>query len=666
MKRALRGVFGVLFLLLAILGFTSALSRVSERETSLGSKETLRSAYELWRSDRESREDAASVDVALGWSKGLSREFTRAHGWAKFDLDSGDVSVELEGLPPSGFDFWLVDNQPGAGRSAAPEPGDDFIRVGSFRSDGSPVHLTRRLDGGELRDFEIDLAVVSPTGRDPGESGLLFGAPTLFERVYARTRQGLASRNDSKRMAATFDGPVLLRAFALPAVEAAPANVDFEALVTKGRDTFFRQTFAGNGRTCGTCHPAANNLTLDPQFIATLAPDDPLFVAETNPDLAQNFEKPELMRQLGLILENVDGFDNLAQKFVLRAVPPTLALPVQTQAPPNIVARIVDGTSNPPRQRTGWGGDGSPGSGTLREFALGAVRQHFTLTLQRQAGKDFRLPTDEELDALEAFQLSLGRQQDLNLGRLQLKGAGPARGQQIFRTLIPVPFLGLAAGKCNACHGNAGARDSIVPGNFVINFNTGVENIPNQPADLIDPTNPPDGGFGTARRGAAFGNGTFSTTPVVESADTAPFFHNNAVATIEDAVRFYSTAAFNNSPAGRLVGGIRLKDNESLLVAQFLRVINALENVRSASAYQTGTVKVGVDFAANLGLAAAELEDAVDVLAAVGLHPDAVALLGEAQSITESAAAETDPAEQKALVARALALQTLARAALVR
>ena len=63
----------------------------------------------------------------------------------------------------------------------------------------------------------------------------------------------------------------------------------------------------------------------------------------------------------------------------------------------------------------GWAGDGSPGEGTLREFAIGAVVQHFPLSLDRVPGVDFKLPTQDQLDAMEAFQLSLGRQTDLNL-----------------------------------------------------------------------------------------------------------------------------------------------------------------------------------------------------------------------------------------------------------
>src|SRR6266498_2209801 len=77
-----------------------------------------------------------------------------------------------------------------------------------------------------------------------------------------------------------------------------------------GADIFFKETFNGNGRTCGTCHPAENNLTIDPAFIATLPANDPLFVAEFMPALSKNFENPILMRQFGLILENVDGFDH--------------------------------------------------------------------------------------------------------------------------------------------------------------------------------------------------------------------------------------------------------------------------------------------------------------------------------------------------------------------
>ncbi len=57
---------------------------------------------------------------------------------------------------------------------------------------------------------------------------------------------------------------------------------------------------------------------------------------------------------------------------------------------------------------------------------------------------------------------------------------------------------------------------------------------------------PRDDGFGIP------GDGTFNTPPLVEAADTGPFFHNNARATIEQAVAFYNSDAFNNSPSGQV------------------------------------------------------------------------------------------------------------------
>src|SRR4029078_5867105 len=95
-----------------------------------------------------------------------------------------------------------------------------------------------------------------------------------------------------------------------------------------GADIFFTETFGGNGRTCGTCHPASNNTTIDPRFVSSLHasnPNDPLFVFETNPALA-NLEVGDRLFQNGVILENVDGFEDATHKFVLRGVPHVLSV----------------------------------------------------------------------------------------------------------------------------------------------------------------------------------------------------------------------------------------------------------------------------------------------------------------------------------------------------
>jgi mono/diheme cytochrome c family protein len=436
-------------------------------------------------------------------------------------------------------------------------------------------------------------------------------------------------------------GALLAAALSLAACDAAPPDPQ-AALIAKGRDIFFNETFNGNGRTCGTCHREEKNFTLDPAFIATLPKNDALFVAEFNPDLKQNFENPRLMREFGLILENQDGFDDLPNRFNMRGVPHVLAM--------------RNSIASPQGPRTGWSGDGAPGDGSLRAFATGAVIQHFTKTLNRVAGVDFRLPTDPELDALEAFQLSLGRQSDLQLP-LALRGTVARRGQEI--------FLDDRLGKCNVCHRNAGANQA--DGNNA-NFNTGVEDLPDQPARLTGEKVPRDDGFGTP------GDGTFNTPPLVEAADSGPFFHNNAVATIEAAVGFYDGEAFNNSPAGKFLASIdpngvaiELDGTQIAAVAAFLRVINALENIRQSLELLAQSEALSFFERAQarqlLKRAVSETGDSIAVLTGGGLHPDAVAPLVEARRLAERAADSLF--FRRSLAREAIQAQNRARAQLI-
>ena len=456
----------------------------------------------------------------------------------------------------------------------------------------------------------------------------------MVTRIQCERRLALARRG---LLGIFVAGPLLLSA-----CKTIPPDPD-QALIAKGKDIFFNEIFAGNGRTCGTCHREEKNFTIDPAFIASLPDDDPLFVAERNPKLKENFENPALMRQFGLILENQDGFGDLENNFNMRGVPHTLALPTS-----------VDSPQGP---RTGWSGDGAPGDGSLRSFATGAVIQHFTKSLDRVAGVDFRLPTDEELDALDAFQLSLGRQQELALP-LPLKGTVENRGQEI--------FVDNTLGKCNICHFNAGAN-AVLGGQNVgnANFNTGVEDLPDQPQDLTGELVPPDDGFGTP------GDGTFNTPPLVEAADTGPFFHNNSIETIEGAVAFYSGDAFNNSPSGQLLAsfdpnniGIKLDATQIVEVAAFLRVINALENIRvSIELLEQSNQAKGAQAKQLLRRAVAETNDSIGVLAGGGLQPQAVAFLRKAKHLTRQAVRYSY--NRRHLARKAISQQEKARAELV-
>ncbi len=406
-----------------------------------------------------------------------------------------------------------------------------------------------------------------------------------------------------------------------------PGNVPDAALINEGRELFFNETFLGNGRTCGTCHPENNNFTLDPEFIATLPKDDPLFIAERpepNP-LAHNFEKPKLMRELGLILENTNGFDDLENNFTLRSVSHVLALPTSLTPP---TAAADDGTTVAPVERTGWSGDGSPvgfagTNGSLRDFTQGAIRQHFPKSLGREEGVDFRLATDHELDALEAYMLSLGRQQEYDdFSSIQLTDAKSEQGR------LNYIGEGLPQGSlnCNACHFNGGANtdpdfdfpESVTPAAFELSnrsFAPRVEELLDQPGDSISRNGelPFDDGF-------ADGTDLFNVPTVIEAADTGPFFHSNQIDTVEGMVGFYATKRHLRN--GEVLDAIvPLNGSQVVNVAAFIRVLNADENLRSALQLISQSEQMsGSDAEINRKMAESQIIDAIEVLQGGKLH----------------------------------------------
>lgn len=680
----------------------------------------VKAQYEEWARSQDAAGGDANIVVALGRPRTHVKEGRAASGWSKLDFKNGRVSAELGGLPEGkAYDLWLLDNTDGEGLSAMPEAADKLVRVGALVKSGDVSKIDAAVEAGLFDRFQPDMVVVSVAGQKPTQDTTLLGSLTLFQRMYT------ALGSPSRLMASDFssavqrgaapagDDSILSVRSAYAANVFVDADVVFKTLVRTGANLFINETFSGNGRTCATCHPALNNTTIDVPFIASLSDTDPLFSAEFIPALAQNFENPTLMRNVALIQENLDGFDNLATKFVMRSVPHTLAL--KTSLAPtsfpfdNSVPANTNFPAGYPAQRTGWGGDGAPNGGSLRDFATGAVTQHFTLTLARAPGADFRLPTPAELDAMEAFQLALGRQAEVNITALKLRNPKARAGRDMFNRLDtgnpPKPSVGLApnpfpqgpplpAGKCALCHENAGATLNVraftelfnnlgVPlptltGNA--NFATGINDLSALPANLYDAAhNPRDGGFGViphdnttplpqngnapcANGRGGFGVVTlpggvlppglceedFNTPPLIEAADTPPFFHNNAVNTIEAAAAFYNDDAFNNSVGGQLLKaldtngvGVKLDTTQVSAIAAFLRVLNALENIRQARETMDGAIIALVtnsseDVDTLLNNARAEAEDAMIVLQEGHLHPAGVKQLKSAVSTLNS------------------------------
>lgn len=665
---------------LFLTGKSSSETESAPASLGLSSVETLNANYKAWEEQYVKNGGDRNMVLAMGWFKGLSTGESKASGMARLNLVDGVVSVEINGLPKEeNWDLWMIDSAAG---SIMPESNDAMRRLGSLSSDGKIASFYANLGSDTFATFDMDLIIVTKAGMSPMEDRTLIGTTSLFPRLYRSAQLGkfgvladadpVPAAPDKRNVFERVVDTIIPSASAQIGPDPSPSTPQ-ELLIAAGRTSFLNDTFNGNGRTCATCHREDNNLTIDPEFIATLPPNDPLFVAEFVPALANNFEKPVLMRKLGLILENADGFNNLATRFVMRGVPHTLALLPNTLTP---VAGGGDGTTIPPNERTGWGGDGAPGTGTLREFIIGAITQHYPKRTNRVVGVDFTLPTVAQLDALEAFQKSTGRRQDLVLqgpGALSLKSEIAKKGMQIFNNGGSV--LGGSnegAGKCFFCHLNAGASDFFFPGQNA-NFNTNVEQLPSQPADLVLPAqlNPADGGFGQGTPPPGVfgrGNGSFNTPVLVESADTGPFFHNNSILTIEGAVDFYNSEAFNNAPGfGSQIGGIRLEATEVEAVAAFLRVINALENIRSSvELEQRATTTGNFNTAQELvKLSIAELQDAIEVLSCAGLHPDAVMRLKEALALDLVALVTSNDGLRNQIINQAIAKKNQAKALMV-
>lgn len=588
-----------------------------------GKTSNLQTTYQRWLKGYEAT-PVSEIPVGLVWNKGLSSEFSEARGLAKIDLQNGQVRVKVQGLTDENIaTVWLLDRHQNT-RS---------IKLGQLAFTGEGAWLNTRVDPGSLQDFQINWVVVAHKGADPMQQGVLFGSISLFQRVYHypevtplpwETRSVSVSNQSGVAVA---DGIL-------------PAHYPNAGMINLGRSIFFNETFNGNGRTCGTCHPEDNNHTLDPKYIATLPDTDPLFVAERpapNP-LANNFEKPELMRKVGLILENTNGFSDLPNNFTMRSVPHLLGLHTSLSPPSDAAS---DGTTLPPDERTGWSGDGAPSNiavspqthGTLRDFAVGAVIQHFTKSLNRQPGQDFRLPTEAELDALEAYMLSLGRQQEFDdLTQISLTDERADMGRR--------NYLGenLANGiPCNACHLNGGANTdpgfdfpaSVTPPAFESSnrsFAPRVEELIDQPGDVVIGGQLPfDDGFGS-------GTNLFNVPTVIEAADTGPYFHSNQIDTVEGLISFYSSQRHlrNGEILGPIVG---LNGSQVANVGAFMRVVNADDNLRIAIGLITeaGQLNRWRDRQTNLHLARAEINDALEVLEGGHLHfDDAVPLIKKA------------------------------------
>lgn len=655
-------------------GAAQAIPRVEKQVAppdGIGTPSVFLKNFETFKANQLAARDPDTLTIALGLVGGHSRSFIGSAGSISLNLRTGAYGITLANLP-SGTSYNVVFIDEGES--------DDTLDDRSFLLATLPVvRGGAKADGlldQKAKDITIDKVVVTAVAPAP-QKAIATGSLNVLQKVFFGT-ETLTIENQrvgdgvltTKSLA--FGSLIPDIAFQTVVEEAKLAHADagtgpdtqppivrpppgdffplpIDKLVRQGSKLFFEGTFRGNGRTCGTCHPAHNNLTIDPAFISTLPITDPLFIAENN-RLLTGLEKPALMRSFGLILENLDGLDAPTTKFVMRSVPHALGMKVSLTTDTNL--------PNPPAEMTGWSGDGAPGTGSLRDFATGAVVQHFPRSLSRTEGVDFVLPTQKQLDAMEAFQLSLGRTIDFNLSQLVFQDPEIEKGKIIF-----VNGTGSveAGGRCNACHSNGGAL--FATDGLNRNFNTNVEDRFHPARSIVN--FPIDGGFGvTANPDGSFGNRGFNTTSLVEAADTPPFFHNNVVTTLEAAVAFYTGPEFNNprAPAARF----SFTPAQVNQVSNFLRGLNTLQNIdvarRELAELLRGGLVASKDVDSRLITAYNETGDVIKVLGQTNIFPAALLQVVTArQLVVQAQQIGLTPARRRSLIQSAITILDGAR-----
>jgi hypothetical protein len=427
---------------------------------------------------------------------------------------------------------------------------------------------------------------------------------------------------------------------------------DQAILIDAGRKVFMEETFDGNGRSCGTCHLPAEGYDIFPSSIEKLSKKEQALVFASN---VPGFENEDLIRSFALF--NISGgpaplcggdepfcFDDADGHHgpTFRASMAIQALDLTTQM--NELAVAEDEFHGTPLlspecsegvelelPQLGWSGDGSPGTpkvidevcqthhgefdadsdGSFRAFATGAIAQHFTLSLERIPGVDFRRGTAEELDALETFQRWLGRR-PLTVEENTKQGTENATEFEILLLDFKDPRVALGrdhfasndGATCNRCHDDAGAlsADNRRNDNNLTKVSLSADDIGLVAVGYPLPED--EGVIVTAFSGGDTGVrfGAFNSQSIIEAAEKKAWFHNHkAVDDFEAAITHYGSDDFlTGVPANRPVSAVKPEGGMEGLkfggqrgvapafpagdgiehLGAFLRALNAFYNLR--------------------------------------------------------------------------------------
>lgn len=319
---------------------------------------------------------------------------------------------------------------------------------------------------------------------------------------------------------------------------------------SEGARLFRKETFGGNGRTCETCHSRSTG-TLSPDDVQQLLRDEP-----GNP----------LFLHDGLD-DGVSGTSRIADHATIRVVrplPPNIRIAEDPSATSVVLLRGIPGTVNTPALDPALMYDLR--ARNLSDQALGAIHDHAQNTVE---------PTVEQLAMIAEFQrtdkrfFSSEELQDFAGGGPppvlpQGKTASEQRGRLMF---IETEFTpGSTKGICALCHTGpmlnqtSPFNPTAPPGARIANIGVSERNLLNLPVytfliddgfgdvqavRLPDPgiplTNPrPPGVPPPFVRHPAFFAGMFKIPSLWGVKQTAPYFHDNSVKTLEELAEFYA------------------------------------------------------------------------------------------------------------------------------